>query len=74
MKLFIVFAAHNGNVVSFSMWGLSKSIYCFGICVRACLKYILRETGWDDMDWIYLAQNRDWWRGLVNTVMALRAP
>jgi hypothetical protein len=22
----------------------------------------LREIGWDGMDWIYLAQNRDQWR------------
>jgi hypothetical protein len=34
----------------------------------------LREIGWDDMDWIDLAQNRDKWRALVNTVMNLRVP
>jgi hypothetical protein len=34
----------------------------------------LREIGWDDMDWIDLAQNRDQWRALVNTVMSLRVP
>jgi hypothetical protein len=34
----------------------------------------LRETGWDGMDWIVLAQNRDQWRALVNTVMNLRVP
>jgi hypothetical protein len=33
-----------------------------------------RETGWDGMDWIDLAQNRDQWRALVDTVMNLRAP
>jgi hypothetical protein len=32
----------------------------------------LREIGWDDMDWIYLAQDRDQWRALVNAVMNLR--
>jgi hypothetical protein len=31
----------------------------------------LREIGWDGMDWIDLAQNRDQWRALVNTVMNL---
>jgi hypothetical protein len=34
----------------------------------------LREIGWDGMDWIYLAQDRDQWRALVNTVMKLRVP
>jgi hypothetical protein len=28
----------------------------------------VREMGWGDMDWIDLAQNRDQWRALVNTV------
>jgi hypothetical protein len=30
--------------------------------------------GWDDMDWIYLAQDRDRWGALVNTEMNLRVP
>jgi hypothetical protein len=34
----------------------------------------LREIGWDGTDWIDLAQNRDQWRTLVNTVMNLRVP
>jgi hypothetical protein len=34
----------------------------------------LREIGWDGMDWIDLAQNREQWRALVNTVMNLRVP
>jgi hypothetical protein len=33
-----------------------------------------REIGWDGMDWIDLAQDRDQWRALVNTVMNLRVP
>ncbi|PNF32262.1 hypothetical protein B7P43_G17612 [Cryptotermes secundus] len=28
----------------------------------------LREIGWDGMDWIDLAQDRDQWRALVNTI------
>jgi hypothetical protein len=32
------------------------------------------EIGLDGMDWIDLAQNRDQWRALVNTVMNLRVP
>jgi hypothetical protein len=33
----------------------------------------LMETGWGSVDWIQLAQDRDRWRALVNTVMNLRA-
>jgi hypothetical protein len=33
-----------------------------------------RVIGWDGMDSIDLAQNRDRWRALVNTVMNLRVP
>jgi hypothetical protein len=38
------------------------------------IKMDLREIGWDGMDWIDLAQDRDPWRALVNTVMNLRVP
>jgi hypothetical protein len=31
----------------------------------------LREIGWGSVDWIQLAQDRDWWWALVNTVMNL---
>jgi hypothetical protein len=34
----------------------------------------LREIGWDVMDWIDLAQDRDQWRAVVNTVMNIRVP
>jgi hypothetical protein len=34
----------------------------------------LREIVWEGVDWIHLAQDRDSWRGLVDTVMKLRAP
>jgi hypothetical protein len=36
------------------------------------IKVDLREIGWDGRDWIELAQDRDQWRALVNTVMNLR--
>jgi hypothetical protein len=38
------------------------------------IKINLREIGGDGMDWIELAQYRDQWRALVNTVMNLRVP
>jgi hypothetical protein len=38
------------------------------------IKIDLRETGWYGRDWIDLAQDRDQWRALVNTVMNLRVP
>jgi hypothetical protein len=34
----------------------------------------LREIGWNGMDWTDVAQDRDQWRVLVNTVMNLRVP
>jgi hypothetical protein len=38
------------------------------------IKMGLREIGWGGMGWIDLAQDRDQWRALVNTVMNLRVP
>jgi hypothetical protein len=32
------------------------------------------EIGWDAMDWINMAQDRDWYRVLVNMVMNLWVP
>jgi hypothetical protein len=34
----------------------------------------LQEVGFRRMDWIELAQDRDWWQTLVNAVMVLRVP
>jgi hypothetical protein len=38
------------------------------------IKIDLREIGWDGMDWIHLAQDRNRWGTLVNTAMDLRVP
>jgi hypothetical protein len=34
----------------------------------------LRDIGWDGMDWIDLAQDRDQWRALLNVVINFRVP
>jgi hypothetical protein len=34
----------------------------------------LGEMGWGDVDWIGLAQDRNTWRALVNSVLNLRVP
>jgi hypothetical protein len=38
------------------------------------IKMDLREVGWEGIDWIDLAQDRDGWRAVVYTVMNLRVP
>jgi hypothetical protein len=38
------------------------------------IKIDLREIGWHSRDWIDLAQGREQWGVLVNTVMNLRVP
>jgi hypothetical protein len=38
------------------------------------IKMDLREIGFGDVDWINLAQDRDRWRAVVNTVMSLQVP
>jgi hypothetical protein len=38
------------------------------------IKRDLGEVGWSDVDWIGLAQDRNRWRALVNSVLKLRIP
>jgi hypothetical protein len=35
---------------------------------------VLREVGWEGVDWIHLTQDRDHWRAVVNTVTKLSVP
>jgi hypothetical protein len=41
---------------------------------RVDIRMDLGEVGWGDVDWISLAQDRNRWRALVNSVMNLRVP
>jgi hypothetical protein len=38
------------------------------------IKIDLEKTEWDGVDLIDMAQDRDQWRALVNTVLNLRVP
>jgi len=38
------------------------------------IKMDLQEVGWGCENWMELAQDRDWWRALVSTVMNIRVP
>jgi hypothetical protein len=38
------------------------------------IKMDLQEVGWEGVDWIDMAQDRNRWRALVNTVMNLWVP
>jgi hypothetical protein len=57
-------------------------VFYYHSYVKYCSSYIISKVdisdlwkiGWDGMDLIGLAQDRDQWRALVNTVMNLRVP
>jgi hypothetical protein len=38
------------------------------------IKINIREIRWGVIDWVYLAQDRDQWKALVNLVMILCIP
>jgi hypothetical protein len=34
----------------------------------------LRRMGWEDVDWVHLAPDRNQWQAVVNTIINLRVP
>ena len=63
------------------MYVIGRAAACFIVTISLChvttldnIKMVLKETGWESVDCIYLAQNRDKCRALVNTAMNLRVP
>jgi hypothetical protein len=48
-----------------------------GTSIHRCvdnIKMDLREIGWGGMNWFDLAQGRDQWRALVNTIINFAVP
>jgi hypothetical protein len=43
-----------------------------GVDGNIILQWILREIGWEGIDWMHLAEDRDGCQVLVNTIMNLR--
>jgi hypothetical protein len=41
---------------------------------NASIRMDLGKLGWGEVDWIRLAQDRNRWRALVNSVLNLRVP
>jgi hypothetical protein len=62
------------NAYGILVWESERQLGRSGLWWELNIKINLIEIGWDDMDWIDLAQDRDQWRALVNTAMNLRGP
>jgi hypothetical protein len=53
---------------------MEKCKFIFQFFLIAKMLIIVKEIGWDGMDWMDLAQDTNQWRALVNAVMNLRVP
>jgi hypothetical protein len=51
-------------------------LWAFMACYRDSFSFKMdrRKIGWGGINWIDLAQDRDQWRALVNTLISLRVP
>jgi hypothetical protein len=55
------------------MFEASEHLEDLGVDARVTLKYILK-MGWESIDWIKLAEDKEQWPVLGTTVMNLWAP
>jgi hypothetical protein len=53
---------------------LQVEVYLLELTLLTTDSLSVEEVGWGDLDWIGLAQDRDRWRALVNSVLNLRVP
>jgi hypothetical protein len=53
---------------------LKRRDHSLDLDVDGRIRLNLREIGWEGMDWILLAQDRNQWRALVKTEMNFRVP
>jgi hypothetical protein len=61
-----------GNCRVSKQLGISRVVLSSIELVR--IRKYLVELRWGDVDWIGLAQDRDRWRSLVNSVLNLQVP
>jgi hypothetical protein len=61
IKIIILKEDEMGNVACI---GKMRDVYK----ILAEKSEVNREVGWKGVDWIHVAQDRDWWQALVNAV------
>jgi hypothetical protein len=62
------------NTYNILVRNLKRRDHSEDLGVDGNMRMDLREIGWDDVDWMHVAQNREQWWALVNMVMNLRIP
>jgi hypothetical protein len=54
--------------------GYMRNVYKILVGWENIFRIDIREIWREDVDWMHLAQDRDQWKAVVNTVMNLRVP